>query len=137
MPSIVAGSDRAPVACLSTIVDVSRRLGVTSRALRFYEDRGLIDSERMGRNIRAYDPKSVARIEMIVALRRADLSIAVIKRAFELEGEPLRQSAFLDAALEAVLVDQREQIDKTKALQASVRSLSDLPLVERLTDHAR
>lgn len=137
MLNLVAGVDRAPLAYLSTIVDVARRLGVTSRALRFYEDQGLIVSERIGRNIRAYDLNTVAKIEMIVALRSADLSIAVIRRAFQLESEPMRQAAFLDAALESVLVDQREQIDKTKALQASMRSLPGVPLVERLADHAR
>ncbi|MER8609018.1 MerR family DNA-binding transcriptional regulator, partial [Mesorhizobium sp. M1233] len=31
-----------------TITDVSRRSGVASSALRFYEERGLIGSERAG-----------------------------------------------------------------------------------------
>ncbi|TIX37047.1 MAG: MerR family DNA-binding transcriptional regulator, partial [Mesorhizobium sp.] len=43
-----------------TITDVSRRSGVASSALRFYEERGLIASERAGSGHRRYS-RSVLR----------------------------------------------------------------------------
>ncbi|MDX6503538.1 MAG: MerR family transcriptional regulator, redox-sensitive transcriptional activator SoxR, partial [Gaiellaceae bacterium] len=39
---------------LITIGDASRRSGVASSALRFYEERGLIESERAGSGHRRY-----------------------------------------------------------------------------------
>ena len=47
---------------LLTIGEVSKRSGVASSALRFYEDRGLIASERAGSGHRRYDRSVLRRI---------------------------------------------------------------------------
>jgi MerR family redox-sensitive transcriptional activator SoxR len=49
---------------LMTISDVSRRSGVASSALRFYEERGLITSERAGSGHRRF-PRAVLRVAFI------------------------------------------------------------------------
>ena len=53
-----------------TITEVSRRSGITSSALRFYEERGLIASERAGSGHRRY-PRSVLRRIAFMSLRSA------------------------------------------------------------------
>ena len=64
---------------LLTISDVSRRSGVASSALRFYEDRGLISSERAGSGHRRYPRPVLRRIAFIVFAQRAGLSLDEIR----------------------------------------------------------
>jgi MerR family transcriptional regulator, redox-sensitive transcriptional activator SoxR len=49
-----------------TIGQVARRSGVASSALRFYEDRGLIASERAGSGHRRYPRSVLRRVAFIV-----------------------------------------------------------------------
>ena len=51
---------------LITIGEVSRRSGVAASALRYYEDRGLIESERAGSGHRRYTRAVLRRIAFIV-----------------------------------------------------------------------
>ena len=60
---------------LLTITDVARRSGVASSALRFYEDRGLIASERAGSGHRRYPRAVLRRIAFIVFAQRIGLSL--------------------------------------------------------------
>jgi MerR family transcriptional regulator, redox-sensitive transcriptional activator SoxR len=66
------------VADLLTIGDVSRRSGVASSALRFYEQRGLIDSERAGSGHRRYPRSVLRRIAFIVFAQRVGLTLEEI-----------------------------------------------------------
>jgi MerR family redox-sensitive transcriptional activator SoxR len=58
-----------------TISEVSRRSGVASSALRFYEERGLIRSERAGSGHRRYPRPVLRRIAFIVFAQRIGLSL--------------------------------------------------------------
>jgi MerR family redox-sensitive transcriptional activator SoxR len=60
---------------LLTIGEVSRRSGVASSALRFYEDRGLITSERAGSGHRRYPRPVLRRIAFIVFAQRIGLTL--------------------------------------------------------------
>ena len=58
-----------------TISEVSRRSGVASSALRFYEDRALIISERAVSGHRRYPRSVLRRIAFIVFAQRVGLSL--------------------------------------------------------------
>ncbi|MDQ3357162.1 MAG: MerR family DNA-binding transcriptional regulator, partial [Actinomycetota bacterium] len=60
---------------LLTISEVSRRSGVAASALRFYEERGLITSERAGSGHRRYSRPVLRRIAFIVFAQRVGLSL--------------------------------------------------------------
>jgi MerR family redox-sensitive transcriptional activator SoxR len=60
---------------LLTITEISRRSGVASSALRFYEQRGLIASERAGSGHRRYPRSVLRRIAFIVFAQRIGLSL--------------------------------------------------------------
>ena len=66
------------MADLLTISEVSRRSGVAASALRFYEDRGLIRSERAGSGHRRYPRAVLRRIAFIVFAQRIGLSLEEI-----------------------------------------------------------
>jgi len=58
-----------------TIADVARRSGVAASALRFYEQRGLIASERTGAGHRRYPRAALRRIAFIVFAQKIGLSL--------------------------------------------------------------
>ncbi|MCA1562399.1 MAG: redox-sensitive transcriptional activator SoxR [Acidobacteria bacterium] len=60
---------------LLTISEVSRRSGVAASALRFYEERGLITSERAGSGHRRYPRAVLRRIAFIVFVQKIGLSL--------------------------------------------------------------
>jgi MerR family redox-sensitive transcriptional activator SoxR len=60
---------------LLTISEVSRRSGVAASALRFYEERGLIKSERSGSGHRRYPRSVLRRIAFIVFAQRMGLTL--------------------------------------------------------------
>jgi MerR family redox-sensitive transcriptional activator SoxR len=60
---------------LLTIGEVARRSGVASSALRFYEERGLIASERAGSGHRRYPRPVLRRIAFIVFAQRIGLTL--------------------------------------------------------------
>jgi MerR family redox-sensitive transcriptional activator SoxR len=62
-----------------TIAEVSRRSGVASSALRFYEERGLITSTRAGSGHRRYPRAVLRRIAFIVFAQRIGLRLEEIK----------------------------------------------------------
>jgi MerR family redox-sensitive transcriptional activator SoxR len=66
------------VAELLTIGEVSRRSGVAASALRFYEERGLITSERAGSGHRRYARPVLRRIAFIVFAQRVGLTLEEI-----------------------------------------------------------
>jgi MerR family transcriptional regulator, redox-sensitive transcriptional activator SoxR len=61
-----------------TIGEVSRRSGVAASALRFYEQRGLIGSDRAGSGHRRYPRSVLRRIAFIVFAQRVGLTLEEI-----------------------------------------------------------
>ena len=58
-----------------TIGEVSRRSGVAASALRFYEERGLITSERAGSGHRRYPRPVLRRIAFVVFAQKVGLTL--------------------------------------------------------------
>ena len=75
---------------LLAIGEVARRSGVASSALRFYEQRGLISSERTGSGHRHYPRPVLRRIAFIVFAQRIGLTLDEI--GAELAKLPLHQA---------------------------------------------
>ena len=65
---------------LLTIGEVAKRSGVASSALRFYEERGLISSERAGAGHRRFPRSVLRRIAFIVFAQRIGLTLEEIGR---------------------------------------------------------
>ena len=61
-----------------TIGEVARRSGVATSALRFYEERGLIHSERTNSGHRRYPRAAIRRVAFIVFAQRIGLSLEEI-----------------------------------------------------------
>ena len=107
---------------LLDIREVVRRTGLTSRALRFYEARGLVRPLRTHKGRRLYGAEALERINQIVALKRAGLTLAQIQRLTA--RRPLDLARLIDAQLEALEARQAE-IAEAKQLLLSVKSRID------------
>ena len=70
-------------ASLMGIQEVASELGVTMRALRFYEDKGLIAPQRVG-TTRIYSRREVARARLVLRGRRLGFSVREIKEFLDL-----------------------------------------------------
>jgi MerR family transcriptional regulator, redox-sensitive transcriptional activator SoxR len=64
-----------------TIGDVARRTGVATSALRFYERRGLIISDRTDSGQRRYRPDTIRRVSFVLTAQRIGLSLDEIANA--------------------------------------------------------
>lgn len=62
-----------------TINQVARRSGVAASALRYYEERGLIRSERAGSGHRRFPRAALRRIAFIVFAQRLGMSLEEVK----------------------------------------------------------
>lgn len=66
--------------------EAARRLGVSAKALRIYEQHGLVTPGRTAASWRAYGPDEMARLAEIAALRALGLSLGQVARV--LAGQP-------------------------------------------------
>lgn len=67
---------------LIDIAEIARRTGVTSRTLRYYEERGLLAPLRTYAGRRLYGPADLERLHELLALRRAGFTLRDMKRIF-------------------------------------------------------
>ncbi|HEX2127729.1 MAG TPA: redox-sensitive transcriptional activator SoxR [Solirubrobacterales bacterium] len=65
---------------LLTIGEVAKRTGVAASALRFYEDRGLITSERAGSGHRRYRRAVIRRVAFIVFAQKIGLTLEEVRQ---------------------------------------------------------
>lgn len=90
--------------------DAAQQLGVSAKALRVYEHRGLITPARTLAGWRAYGPAEMARAREIVELRTLGLSLSEVARVFEGDAQTLERTL---AAHEATLEDRVRQLAET------------------------
>lgn len=90
--------------------DAAKQLGVSVKALRLYEERGLLTPMRTAAGWRAFGPHEMERAGEIVALRALGFSLTQVQRALDGDAQGLEQAL---AAHEATLETQRDQIAQT------------------------
>ncbi|MEX2201256.1 MAG: MerR family transcriptional regulator [Dongiaceae bacterium] len=99
----------------------ARRLGVSVKALRLYEQRGLIAPPRTASGWRTYGPREMTRAAEIATLRVLGLSLAQI--ALVLNGDPQSLPPAL-AAHQTMLERERhalaEKIEKVRSMRAEL-----------------
>ena len=111
-----------------TIGELAEEFGVTSRALRLYEEEGLLDPQREGTR-RIYNERNRVRLRLILRGKRLGWSLSEIRESFDLYDSSLGEEAQLLWMLEklaqrrASLKAQKKDIDN--ALQDLERIATD------------
>ena len=96
-----------------TIGELAREFDLTTRAIRFYEDCGLITPQRSGRN-RVYTLRDRTRLKLTLRGKRLGLTLAEVKELVDMYESPRDTQAQLKAFL-VVLAAHREQLEQQKA----------------------
>ena len=97
-----------------TTGDLARRTGTTLRAVRFYEEAGILCPHRASSGRREYSEADAVRLQLIADLRELDLSIEEIKRFLELR-DGCETAPDLAARLRPLISDQLERTHRRLA----------------------
>lgn len=101
--------------------EAARQLGVSIKALRIYERRGLLAPGRTGAGYRVYGPEEMTRAAEIVSLRALGLSLAQVARALDRDPQTLDLALAAHAkALESELRMLASTIDKVRTVRADL-----------------
>lgn len=105
-----------------SISDLAREFDLTTRAIRFYEDMGLLQPERSGpggRN-RVYSSRDRTRLKLTLRAKRLGLSLTEAKDIIDMYDSPRDTGPQLRKFL-AVLSQHRQQLeDQMAELQANL-----------------
>lgn len=118
-------ADAAPDRELRGIQHLANELGITTRAIRFYEDKGLIEPQRVG-TTRVYTRREFGRMQLILRGKRLGFSLREIKEFLDLydsdpdHAEQVRTLAQRVSVRVADLEKQRVAIDQTLAELRSI-----------------
>ncbi len=119
-----------------SIRQLCREFGATARALRFYEDKGLLSPGRKGQT-RVYDARDRARLKLILRGRRIGFTLTEIQEMLDLydrkDGNAHQMAIALRrhrAQIEA-LKQQREDLDA--AIQTAEEACAAME--QRLAEH--
>jgi DNA-binding transcriptional MerR regulator len=118
-----------------SISDLAREFDLTTRAIRFYEDLGLLQPQRtgpLGRN-RVYSARDRTRLKLTLRAKRLGLSLTEAKDIIETYDSPRDTGAqlqkFLDVLahhrkqVEGQLADLKANLDEIKTHQREARAL--------------
>ncbi|MGY5883896.1 MerR family transcriptional regulator [Modestobacter lacusdianchii] len=102
------------------IGEVATRAGVSVRALRYYEEQGLLEAERSASGQRRYPESAVGRVQFIQQLYAAGLNSQDV-----LEVLPCVHTGVATPAMLGRLVEQRDGIDRQIAELTEARARLD------------
>ncbi len=105
-----------------TISDLSSEFAVTTRTLRFYETRGLLDPKRRGQT-RLYSRRDRARLKLILQGKRVGFSLNEIKEMLDLYDLKDGQTTQLQVSLKRF----KERINDLEAQKQNIEeAINDL-----------
>ena len=111
---------------LFAITELADELGVTARAIRFYESKGLLEPQRAGAN-RVYSYRDRARLLLILRGKRLGFSLAGIKQYLDLyDADPTHKGQLVH-----LLNGARQRIDELEGQRQDLEvTLDELREVE-------
>src|SRR5262245_61890325 len=99
-----------------SISDLAQEFALTTRAIRFYEDEGLLSPVRRGQ-ARIYGERERTRVKLILRGKRLGLALSEIRELFDIYAETRNERPQLEKFLlmladrRSMLLQQREDID--------------------------
>ena len=93
-----------------SIAELADEFDVTARAIRFYEDMGLLEPARAGAR-RVYSQRDRTRLKLTLRGKRLGLALSEIKQLVDMYDSPADNAAQLNAFL-GVLGEHRRQLEQ-------------------------
>ena len=123
------------------IQQVAKKLKITTRSIRHYEDLGIIKSDRLKNNYRVYDTKNYDKLKFLVRAKNLGFSLKECKNLIKLFENDTRQSASVREIAKKKLNDIKLQIKELDNLRVSLEWLvkkcpgnekPDCPIIDEL-----
>ena len=110
-----------------TISDLAKEFDLTTRAIRFYEDMGLLEPERTGpagRN-RVYSARDRTRLRLTLRAKRLGLSLTEAKEIIDLYDSPRDTGVQLRKFLDVLVLHRRQLEAQLGDLQATLEEVRE------------
>ena len=110
-----------------TISDLAKEFDLTTRAIRFYEDMGLLQPERNGPagRSRVYSARDRTRLRLTLRAKRLGLSLSEAKEIIDLYDSPRDTGVQLQKFLDVLVVHRRQLEDQLADLQANLEEVQE------------
>ena len=110
-----------------TISDLAKEFDLTTRAIRFYEDMGLLQPERNGPagRSRVYSARDRTRLRLTLRAKRLGLSLSEAKEIIDLYDSPRDTGVQLQKFLNVLVVHRRQLEDQLGDLQANLEEVQE------------
>lgn len=111
--------------CTYTIGDLAREFDLTPRAMRFYEDMGLLQPARTGPGgrQRQYSARDRTRLKLTLRAKRLGLSLSEAKALIDMYDSPRDTGPQLERFLQVLAVHRRQIEEQLAELQATLREV--------------
>ena len=105
-----------------TITDLAKEFDLTTRAIRFYEDMGLLSPlrEGVGGRSRVYSARDRTRLKLTLRAKRLGLSLTEAKDIIDLYDSPRDTGVQLQKFLSVLATHKRELEEQMTDLQANL-----------------
>lgn len=108
------------------IGELAELVGVSTKAVRYYESLGLIDEPaRTAGGYRSYGQADVERLRFVRDAQATGLTLAEIASVLELKGSGQRSCAHTQELLERHLADVDAQIERLQQSRIAIAELAD------------
>jgi DNA-binding transcriptional MerR regulator len=108
-----------------TITDLAKEFDLTTRAIRFYEDMGLLSPQRegVGGRSRVYSARDRTRLKLTLRAKRLGLSLTEAKDIIDLYDSPRDTGVQLQKFLSVLAVHKKELEEQMMDLQANLEEV--------------
>ncbi len=124
------------------ISDVAKKTGLTSKAIRFYEEKGLVTPPLRGENgYRSYNPKHLEELTLLRQARQVGFTLEECRELVHLFNDPARHSADVKARtlqkIDEIDLHIQELLEMKTRLQVLAESCpgddtADCPIIDNL-----
>ena len=110
-----------------TISELAKEFDLTTRAIRFYEDMGLLQPDRtgVGGRARIYSARDRTRLRLTLRAKRLGLSLTEAKEIIDLYDSPRDTGVQLKKFLDVLAVHRKQLEAQLADLQANLEEVRD------------
>ena len=123
------------------ISEIAKKLKITSRAIRHYEEIGIVTSKRLNNNYRYFDEENIDKLKFLVRARNLGFSLEECKELIKLFKNENRKSESVRDIAKKKLENINKQINELNDLKKSLEWLlkkcpgndrPDCPIIDEL-----
>ena len=108
-----------------TISELAKHFDVTPRAIRFYEDQGLLSPKRINAQ-RVYNDGDFVRLKLILRGKRIGFSLAELKQTISLYDTQPDSKAQLQYVLKTIDSHRQELLERKQDIETTLADMDDV-----------